>query len=109
MSWCCRSDGGSHGVNDAVSRETPPAPPAPAEARGVFSEVALPVAKRYAELLAHGPLEGGDGLGEGGLRDVQVSGGGADGLEVCERREELELPEGHIAHWHSSRGGVGHT
>jgi 16S rRNA (guanine527-N7)-methyltransferase len=37
---------------DPVSRETPPAPPAPAEARGVFS-AALPLAERFAELLAH--------------------------------------------------------
>jgi 16S rRNA (guanine527-N7)-methyltransferase len=37
---------------DDVSRETPPAPPAPAEARGVFA-VGLPTAERFADLLAH--------------------------------------------------------
>jgi 16S rRNA (guanine527-N7)-methyltransferase len=42
------TDAGDH----PVSRETPPAPPAPAEARGVFS-AALPLAERFADLLAH--------------------------------------------------------
>lgn len=37
---------------DPVSRETPPAPPASAEARGVFSAT-LPLAERFAALLAH--------------------------------------------------------
>lgn len=35
-----------------VSRETPPAPAAPAAARGVFSD-RLPLAERYAAILAH--------------------------------------------------------
>ncbi len=38
-------------TNEHVSRETPPAPPAPAAARGVFSD-RLESAERYAELLA---------------------------------------------------------
>jgi 16S rRNA (guanine527-N7)-methyltransferase len=38
-------------ARDAVSRETPPAPPAPAEARGVFAAT-LPLAERFAALLA---------------------------------------------------------
>lgn len=38
-------------TSDDVSRETPPAPPAPAEARGVFA-VRLPMAERFAALLA---------------------------------------------------------
>jgi 16S rRNA (guanine527-N7)-methyltransferase len=42
------TDAGDH----PVSRETPPAPPAPAEARGVFS-AALPLAERFADLLSH--------------------------------------------------------
>ena len=40
-------------MNDAVSRETPPAPPAPAAARGVFSGDTLTRAQEYADLLAH--------------------------------------------------------
>lgn len=39
-------------MTDDVSRETPPAPAATAAARGVFS-ASLPLAERYAALLAH--------------------------------------------------------
>ena len=38
-------------MNDPVSRETPPVPPAPPGAQGVFSD-ALPLAERFAALLA---------------------------------------------------------
>lgn len=38
-------------MSDEVSRETPPAPPAPAQARGVFA-AGLPTAERFADLLA---------------------------------------------------------
>ena len=39
-------------MTESVSRETPPAPPAPAAARGVFSDT-LSLAEEFADLLAH--------------------------------------------------------
>ena len=60
-------------TNEHVSRETPPAPPAPAAARGVFSD-RLEFAERYAELLAsQGVIRGLIGPREAlGLDQVEV-------------------------------------
>ncbi len=54
MSWCCLPERRLD-VSEQVSRETPPAPDV---ARGVFS-AALPLARRYAQMLATEGVERG--------------------------------------------------
>ena len=50
-----------------------------------------PVEQRHPEL----PLQAGDGLGQRGLRDVQLLGGPAESVVVDDREEVLQLTSVH--------------
>jgi 16S rRNA (guanine527-N7)-methyltransferase len=83
-------------MNDAVSRETPPAPPV---AQGVFSD-ALPLAERYAALLAGPGVERGligpreaPRLWERHLLNCAVLADGIEvGADVCDLGSGAGLP-----------------